>query len=455
MALEQLFYPNVLGTAIGAATAVAVLGFMFTALVNSRLKSSWAFSVGFILAGLAGTLIGAFGFADGGEPAWFQSAATYGFPAATLALMGVLWSLLSKENKSPDSTGRVLFAIPVLAVSALVGARAALIDEHYASGRFLNDPMAVGFNAIREEYPLLWSQFEQELRGHEIVGGSEPEMLAVRFFQENLPHLIKLGSDEAVLEFDRTLMGKLKYLSGRDPFACLAFASGTPPQGYSKFLSDEVKFAEGRALENLVRSSRKGNSGVAHQDEAEGMFISALVNLARYNPEGFYAYSEAASNGPPFSTPKIACDGFIALNEFMLQHSAAEYARYRRSELANSANPEFSEAANEEIALIFLYADATSLQHTLPQQIDEVTIMTMAEFDGRTFVYRYDLNTHIRDEAEFRERMTNSIGPLVCSDAEMLLTINAGAVVAYVYTDQNGEDVELRFNSSACAQAEN
>lgn len=177
MALEQLLNPNVLGTAIGSATAVAVLGSVFTALIKSRLKSGWAFCVGFMLAGLAGTLIGAFGFAYGGEPAWFQSAATYGFPAATLALMGLLWSLFSKEDNSPDSTGRVLFAIPVLAVSALVGARAALIDEHYARGSFLDDPMAIGFNAIREEYPLLWSQFEQELRAHAIAGGSEPEMI--------------------------------------------------------------------------------------------------------------------------------------------------------------------------------------------------------------------------------------------------------------------------------------
>lgn len=147
----------------------------------------------------------------------------------------------------------------------------------------------------------------------------------------------------------------------------------------------------------------------------------------------------------------MACKGSIELDQFLLDRPASEYARYRRSDLANTPNATMSPELEQVIGRVFLYADAAELQETLPQTIDDVTVMTNAEFDGRKFVYSYVINTEITDESAFRLSMNELIAPQVCADTEWLDIFQTGAVVAHAYTDRSGQTIELEMDGQVCA----
>jgi|GEM_PF-3533735 len=450
MNFEQLLNPSVLGTAAGAATIIGLIGFLFGKLFKRFVASTWSLPLGFISAGILGTALGAFGFSNGESLAWGQAAATYGLPSLVVAILALVWGALQKDKAGSLSSGFTLLMVPALAISAVFGARISLIEETYSNRWYLEDPLAVGLKAISEEYPLIWSQVEQDLKGAEISGNREAAQLALSFLQTSLPQFMKLGSDEAVFAFDRALNQKMRFIADRDPLACLTMASGQTPSGLSELLTDDLKLAEAEALEKLVRSTKSGNSGVAAPAEAERIFAGAFTHLAQNYPEAFYAFAEASQSGPPFSSSKLACDGFNQLNAALLDRPPSEYARYRRSEFANSASPTFSAETEQALALIFLFADAAQLQRTLPQKIDDVTTMTTANFDGKTFVYGYNLDTQIFDEAAFRASMTGSVVPQVCADPELLPIMQAGGAFSYTYTDTRGLTVALQIDSQSC-----
>lgn len=453
MNLDSLLNPYVIGTAFGAAAIVGVMGFLFAAAVKRFVGPKWAIPIGFALAGVLGTAFGAFGFSNGEGFAWGQAAATYGLPSLTIVVLAVIGGVVQKDTAGSANSGLTLLLVPALAISAVLGARISLIEESYKNRRYLEDPLAVGLKAISEEYPLIWSQVEQELKGAEISGNREAVQLALGFLQTSLPQFMKLGSDDAVLEFERTLNDKMRYLAERDPTACLSMASGSAPQGFANMLSFEVKLAEAQALAALVKSNRAGNSGVADQAEAEQVFLSAFVELAKSDPKAFYAVAGASQPDAPIASATLACKGFIELNQFLLDRPASEYARYRRSEMANTPDPASSAELNQALGRVFLYADAAELQNTLPQTIDEVTLMTNAEFDGRKFVYSYTISSEITDESAFRLRMNELIMPQVCTDTEWLAILRTGAVVAYAYTDPSGRGIELEIDEQACGSS--
>ena len=229
-------------------------------------------------------------------------------------------------------------------------------------------------------------------------------------------------------------------------------ASGTAQQGLAEMLSYEVKLAEAQALATLVKSNKAGNSGVADQAEAEQVFLSAFVELAKSDPKAFYAIGGASQTDAPAASSKLACKGFIDLNQFLLDRPASEYARYRRSEMANTPDPALSAELNQALERVFLYADAAELQGSLPQVIDEATLLTKVEFDGRKIVYNYVIKTEITDEAAFRQSMNELMVPQFCADTEWLAIFQTGAVVAPTYTDRSGQTIELELDGQECAK---
>lgn len=453
MNFDSFLNPGVLGTAVGAATIVGLLGPLFAELAKRVVKPRWALPVGFALVGILGTTIGAFGLSDGGNLAWRQAAATYGLPSLVITLLSVLWGATRKDASGSAGLGFMLLMVPAFVVASIVGARISLIEESYADRSYLDDPLAAGLKAISEEYPLIWSQVEPELKRADINSSREAAQAALGFLQTSLPQFIRLGSDDAVLEFDKMLNEKNRYLADQDPNACVSMASGTAPQGLAEMLSYDVKLAEAQALATLVKSKGDGNSGVADQAEAEQVFLSAFVELAKSDPKAFYAVAGAAQPDAPAASATLACKGFIELNQFLLDRPTSEYARYRRSELANTPNATMSPELEQSIGRVFLYADAAELQETLPQTIDEVTVMTNAEFDGRKFVYSYTISTDIIDESAFRLRMNELIFAQVCTDTEWLAILQTGAVVAHAYTDPSGSGIELEIDGQVCGNS--
>jgi len=453
MNLEFVLNPNVIGTAVGAAAVVGLTGSLFTAAVKRFVRPKWTLPLGFTLAGVLGTALGAFGFSNDEGLAWGQAAATYGLPSLTAAVLAVIWGALQKDKAGSVSSGFTLLMVPALAISSVFGARISLIEESYANRWYLDDPLAAGLKAISEEYPLIWSQVEPELKSAEISGSREAVQLALGFLQTNLPQFIMLGSDNAVLEFEKSLNEKIRYLADQDPNACVSMASGTAPQGLAEMLSYDVKLAEAQALATLVKSNKAGNSGVADQAEAEQVFLSAFVELAKSDPKAFYAVAGASQPDAPAASATLACKGFIDLNQFLLDRPASEYARYRRSEMANTPDPALSADLNQALGRVFLYADAAELQGTLPQVIDEATLMTKAEFDGRKFVYSYIIKTEITDESAFRLRMNELVVPKVCADTDLLAIFQTGAILAYSYTDPSGQTIELEIDGQMCGNS--
>lgn len=451
MNLEFVLNPNVIGTAVGAAAAVGLMGSLFAAAVKRFVSPRWTLPLGFTIAGIVGTILGAFGFSNGEGLAWGQAAATYGLPSLTVAVLAVIWGVLQKAKAGSVSSGFTLLMVPALAISAVLGARISLIEESYANRWYLDDPLAAGLKAISEEYPLIWSQVEPELKRADISGSRDVARLALGFLQTSLPQFITLGSDDAVLEFDKALNEKIRYLADRDPDACLSMAAGSNPQGLAEMLSYDVKLAEAQALATLVKSEGAGNSGVADQAEAGQVVLSAFIELAQSDPKAFYAFAESTQSDVPIASAAMACKGYIELNQFLLDRPASEYARYRRSDLANTPNATMSPELEQVIGRVFLYADAAELQETLPQTIDDVMVMTNAEFDGRKFVYSYVINTEITDESAFRLSMNELIAPQVCADTEWLDIFQTGAVVAYAYTDRSGQTIELEMDGQVCA----
>jgi hypothetical protein len=451
MNFDSFLNPNVLGTAVGAGTIVVLLGSLFAELAKRFVKPQWALSAGFALVGILGTTIGAFTFSNGGSLAWQQAAATYGLPSFVVTLLSALSGATRKDASGSMSLGFMLLMVPAFVFASLLGARISLIEESYANRWYLDDPLAAGLKAISEEYPLIWSQVEPEIKRAEISGSRETAQLALGFLQTSLPQFMMLGSDDAVLEFEKMLNEKNRYLADQDPNACVSMASGTAPQGLAEMLSYDVKLAEAQALATLVKSQGDGNSGVADQAEAEQVFLSAFVELAKSDPKAFYAVAGASQPDAPAASATLACKGFIELNQFLLDRPASEYARYRRSELANTPNAAMSPELEQVIGRVFLYADAAELQETLPQTIDDVTVMTNAEFDGRKFVYSYAISTDIIDESAFRLRMNELIVPKVCADTEWLAIFQTGAVVVAAYTDRSGRTIEQEIDGRVCA----
>jgi hypothetical protein len=452
MNFESLLNPNVIATAVGAAAAVGLLGSLFAAAVKRFVRPKWTVPLGFTIGGAVGTVLGAFGFSNGEGLAWGQAAATYGLPSLAIVVLAVIWGRLQKDKAGSLSSGFTLLVVPSLAISAVLGARISLIEESYANRWYLNDPLAAGLKAISEEYPLIWSQVEPELKGAEISGSREAVQLALGFLQTSIPQFITLGSDDAVLEFDKTLNEKIRYLADLDPNACVSMASGKVPQGLAEMLSYDVKLAEAQALATLVKSNKAGNSGVADQAEAEQVFMSAYIELAQSDPKAFYAVAEASQLNA-LASAELACRGFLQLNESLLDRSASEYARYRRSALANTPDATLSPETDQALGRVFLYADAAELQGTLPQTIDEVTVMTKAQFDGRKFVYGYTISDEIIDEPAFRQSMKELIVPQVCADTEWLAILQTGAVVGYAYTDPSGRGIELEIDGQVCGNS--
>lgn len=454
MNFETLLNPNVIATAVGAAAAVGLLGSLFAAAVKRFVRPKWTVPLGFTIGGVVGTVLGAFGFSTGDDLAWGQAAATYGLPSLAIVVLAAIWARLQTDKAGSLSSGFTLLMVPALAISAVLGARISLIEESYANRWYLDDPLAEGLKAISEEYPLIWSQVESELKGAEISGSREAAQLALGFLQTSIPQFITLGSDDAVLEFDKILNEKIRYLADMDPNACVSMASGTVPQGLAEMLSYDVKLAEAQALATLVKSNKAGNSGVADQAEAEQVFMSAYIELAQSDPKAFYAVAEASQSNV-LTSAELACSGFVQLNESLLDRPASEYARYRRSKLANTPDATLSPELDEALGRVFLYADAADMQSTLPQMIDDTTLMTRAEFDGRKLAYGYIIKTEITDESAFRLRMNELIVSKVCADTDLLAILQTGAIFGYAYTDPSGQTIELELDEQACGHQGN
>jgi len=426
--------------------ALAAFAAAFSKPAQGIATKRFALTTGFLLAGVLGTVIGAFGLADGNQPVWTQSAFSYGLPAILAAIVAFIIGALHHSD-GEKMTGMVI-AYLVLAVAVVFGSVGSTMDEYFNDDEAIfSDPLMKGFAAIEEKYPARWSELKEEIRHSELTGTGSLPTIITAFFHKNQAEFFRLASDKAAIDFQKHAINKMEYLSTVDPESCVSLINGHPTERVTKSLSYELKLQEAEALETLIKSSGTGNSGTAFSEEAEAVFVSTLFRFADEHPEAFLIYLSVA-NGES-QAPSSVCETWIALNKVFEQRPDNEYARFIRSDLWLNPETEISEAAESEISLAYLYADAALTRRDLPQKLDAITTLTNVLFHDRTYRFMYQLDGQSPTSPQLKSHFEEaSLGEL-CTDEYYRTIIDHRVTFSYEYEHSNGRAV-LLLDSNSC-----
>jgi len=429
--------------------ALAAFAAVFSKPARGIATQRFAPTAGFLLAGALGTVIGAFGLSEGNGPVWTQSAFSYGLPALLAAIVAFIIGAVhhSDSEKSEKMTGMVI-AYLVLAVAVVFGSIGSSMDEYYSDDEAIfSDPLMKGFAAIEEKYPARWSELKEEIRFSELSGTGSLPVIITAFFHKNQAEFFRLASDKAAIDFQKHAINKMEYLSTVDPESCVSLINGHPTDRVTKSLSYELKLQEAEALESLIKSSGTGNSGTAFSEEAEAVFVSTLFRFADEHPEAFLIYLSFA-NGES-QAPSSVCETWIALNKVFEQRPDNEYARFIRSDLWLDPETEISEAAESEISLAHLYADAALTRRGLPQKLDAITTLTNVLFQDRVYRFIYQLDGQPPTSAQLKSYFEEtSLGEL-CTDEYYRTIIDNSVTFSYEYEHSDGR-VVLLLDSNSC-----
>ena len=450
---DNLTNPWILGQAAGAFLVLAAFAAAFSAPAKGIVTKRFALAAGFLLSGCLGTVIGAFGFSDGGDPVWTQAAFTYGLPSLFAATAAFLIGVFSRSHQTGEKAeGRFALAYLVLAVAALFGSVGSTLEEYYGDDeKIFSDPLLKGFAAIEDKYPARWLELKEEIRGADLTGTGNVPAMVTAFFNKHQLEFFRLASDESATALQRHATKKLEYLSTVDPESCESLASGKPIRRVSESVSYELKLEEAELLAALIQSSGSGSSGTATAEEAESLFVTSLLRFADENPEAYLVYA-AKSNGEAVDA-QAACLAWVGINRNIEDRPINEYARFIRSDLWLDPKAELSEAAQNEIALGVLYADATIARRDLPSRIDPNTIWVNAVFAETTYSNIYRLEGISPTADQFQKFFEAKSLPTLCADEELKPIIDFGVTLSYEY--QSGDEwFALLVDSSACRSGE-
>lgn len=448
--MDFLLNPYIQGAALGAALIVFLIGRILGGVISKFTAERIAISVGFIVAGATCVTIGAFGFADGGPPAWTHATYSYGIPAiAGTVLTGVFASVLTNKEANIARNITWIFVILAMMVSAAFGAYLSSVDKQFsAESDLLDDPLMVGFAALKDKRPDLWDEFSQKWKASEMMGGGGSFELAAQFFQEHMPDFTRVASDDAIMRMEGVITEKMELLSSQNPQACVQMMSGTVPSIVNKLLTYDQKLDEARAMEELIKSAGSGNSGIASQNEAEQVILDAYKNLAIEDPEEFYAVLNAMGGvDVDFAS---ACSGLKRIRQNMLSLPRSQYTRIARSEINLDPNASFSSEFESDMARMHLHAEAAYTRRTLPDKIDPITTFTDMQYSDGTLLYRYELSETIEPDAIRSHFEANSLRP-VCSDEYLIEILNLGVIVRYQYADSASNQLDIDIDTGSCA----
>lgn len=449
--VENLTNPFVLGQALGAFVVLAALAAGMATAVKRFLPEKFALAAGFLLAGCIGTCIGAFGFADGGEPAWSESGLIYGVPALIAALIALITAIFAARRKGDTGTKQpqYFFAYAGLAAAVIFGSVASqLVDFYSDDERIFSDPLMKGFAAIESRYPERWSELKEELRAAELTGPDRLPGIITSFYSRYQPEFYRLASDEAVTGLQKFITKKMDYLSASDPESCVALMNGTPSARVANALPYNLKLEEAEHLALLINSSGSASSGTAGAEEAEAVFVAGLLQFADQNPEGYLAYAFQTEGSP--ADPAAICSAWVSINRILEARPQDEYARFIRSDIWINPDADLSADAEEQISMGYYYADAAIARRDVPTSVDPSTTLTNIVFEDRAYRYVYELSGTLptRDElVSFFER--NSV-PEICADESFRPTLDSGISMKYDYT-VGSERFVLTVDSDVCA----
>lgn len=447
---DNLTNPFVLGQAGGAFLALAALATAFAAPAKRVASNRFALAIGFLLAGCLGTVVGAFGFADGGEPVWRQATFGYGLPALVAAVVAALIGLLSSRDQGVEGKHpKFALAYVALAAAAIFGSVGSLLDQYYNDDeRIFSDPLMKGLAAIEEKYPARWLELKEQIRSADLSGTGNPGKIGHDFYQKHQMEFARLASDDSVTAFQMQFTRKLDYLSAVDPESCISLVRGNPIGRLSESVSYELKLAETNLLAALIQSSGSGSSGTATTEEAESLFVRSHLRLADENPEAYLAYM-ALTSGDSVD-PKTACSAWVEINRVFEDRPVGEYARFVRSDLWLDPAAELSDDAANELAMGFLYADAAVTRRDLPSEIDPNTIWVNAIFADKTYRYIYKLEGISPTAQEFQKFFEAESLPILCANEELKPIIDFGVTLSFEY-QSGAEWFAVLVDSSACA----
>ncbi|MAH93809.1 MAG: hypothetical protein CME99_11625 [Hyphomonas sp.] len=438
--IDDLANPVVLGQAIGAFAIMSALSAGLAGAFKQQLPR-FAHSISLVIVGAVASVLGAFGFADGGPPAWLVAGLQYGLPCAAAALVAFILGSITQK-------AQYLWAYVVLALFAAVGGAGSNVAQYYADDeRIFDDPLMKGFAAIEDHYPLAWAELKRDLRAADLSVGKSAAPIVQTFYAKHQLEFFRMASDEAVAGVQKSVTRKLEYLANSNPTACVSLVSGKVPSELSSVLPYSIKLEEAESIENLIRSSGGSSSGVAGQEEAEALLVSAIQTLADQEPELFYAYVEDGVSEPP--SDEETCRSFIAISKNLESHPVDKYARFVRSDLWLVSDNSMSEAAEVELALAALYADAAITRRELPIQIDQSTTLVNVSFNGRSYVYRYGLTGLFGSAADFRKWFERENVPNICIGEDTAPLIEFGVSFIYEY-ELNGAIVAIPIDQAIC-----
>jgi hypothetical protein len=449
--VENLTNPVVLGQALGAFVVLAALAAGMATAVKRFLPEKFALAAGFLLAGFIGTCIGAFGFADGREPAWSEAGLIYGVPALIAAFIALMTGLFAARRKGDTGTKQphYFFAYAGLAAAVIFGSVASQLVEFYSDDeRIFSDPLMKGFAAIESRYPERWSELKEELRAAELTGPDRMPGIITSFYSRYQPEFFRLASDEAVTGLQKFITRKMDYLSATDPDSCVALMNGTPSGRVADALPYDLKLEEAEHVALLINSSGSASSGTAGAAEAEAVFVAGLLQFADQSPEGYLAYGSQTEGSP--ADPAAICSAWVIINRILEARPQDEYARFIRSDIWINPDADLSADAAEQISLGYYYADAAIARRDLPTSVDPATTLTNIVFEDRTYRYVYELSGTLptRDQlVSFFER--NSV-PEICADESFRPILDSGISMKYDYT-VGAERIVLTVDAEVCA----
>lgn len=434
-----------LGGAIGASAIMYAIGILIAGGGRRLSFGPLSYAFGFVMAGALGTVIAAFGMADGGDLAWNQSLPSYAVPATSAALVAFLCApLFSREEGNPGRRFAFVLVFVALFVGAVIGQRMrgteiGLQDD----GVLLSDPRLGYLSAVKENYPEVWDDIEAAVRLNQF---QDTERLATAFateFNKHYPEIVRLGGDREVVAASRQTLEKLRYLANTDPQTCVAFHNGELVLGIQGSLTESLLLKESDRLSDLVRSRGATNSGVATAPEAENVLVEAFEELAKTDPELFYAAIDDSA------APRDICNAMNKLNDFMMDRPISEFARVARSPLNLDPTAETSAQANVRLERAYLFADAAAATADLPQRIDQTTVWSDIDFDGVRMRYTYRVESTIRDGRALLSYFEGNGLSAVCEDEYLSAVITQGVPIHYRWIAEDNE-VSAVVTSTVC-----
>lgn len=446
--LEKFFSFSSLPEAIGSAAIVLLLGTFISGRLEKSISERLSTVVGFSLAALIGTSLGAFALADGGDPEWVRAFFQWGIPAFLGGCILSAMKYLEKKEKA-KVLANTLPVFPVVVIVALFGINYSSYSSPFDDPKFLNDPMMKGLEGLRQHNPSLWGslreQIDQVASSTDDVG--EVSQFLIDFWQDQLPNIVQSASDAGVVKLQTLGVKSIEILAEKNPLACMQMTTGSTSPEHLAMLPLDHKLEIEKAKSNLFPPQGQ-NSGKMSEPEAESLALEAWRNLAATSPTRYYAIMEEINGGS--DSQKEACLGMADLENYLMSMELSKSAAYARSDF--NLDPDLPPSSDFVIGMIQVdaIAFAQSIKEIVPVELDDVTTLVDVDFKDSTLSYVYALSQNFDDVGTFTRLMKPTLLENACEDEKHLLYLENGMDVAHFYFDAREEVVSISIDSEGC-----